>query len=154
MGSMDPVEVGLRLGSAVLLGALLGLDRELRGKPMGLRTLTIISLGSAVFTLTALELEAIISEPSNIGRILQGIIAGIGVVGVGVILHQGRTIRLATTGACIWLVGGVGIACGLGLYFLAAAATGLTIIALILFGLIERGMLASDHRGQSRAPDN
>jgi|APTNR8051073442_1049403.scaffolds.fasta_scaffold37378_1 putative Mg2+ transporter-C (MgtC) family protein len=154
MGSIEPVELLLRLGCAALLGAVLGLDRELRGKPMGLRTLTLISMGSALFTLTALELVAIDGDPDNTGRILQGVIAGIGVVGVGVILHQGRTLRLATTGACVWLIGGVGIASGLGLYLLAAATTAITLLVLVLFGFLERHVIGDDAGGAQTPPDD
>lgn len=141
MGSIQPLDLLLRLGVAALLGAMLGIERELRGKPMGMRTLTLISVGSTVFTLIAVELLASDGDPSNTGRILQGVISGIGVVGVAVILHQGPVLRLATTGACVWMIGGVGIACGLGLYLLATSATILTIVVLWLFGVFERQVL-------------
>jgi putative Mg2+ transporter-C (MgtC) family protein len=74
-------------------------------------------------------------------RILQGLVSGIGILGAGVFLHRGGTVRLATTGASVWLAGAVGIAAGLGLYLLAVAATALAILVLVGFGAVERRFL-------------
>jgi putative Mg2+ transporter-C (MgtC) family protein len=136
-------ELLLRLGVAALLGAIVGLDRELRHKPTGLRTVTLVSIGAALFTLLALQMASVTAAAGydatgDIGRIL---ISGIGILGAGVFLHRGGTVRLATTGASVWLAGAIGVAAGLGLYILAVAATALAILVLVGFGSIERRFL-------------
>jgi putative Mg2+ transporter-C (MgtC) family protein len=139
-------ELLLRLGVAALLGAIVGLDRELRHKLTGLRTVTLVSIGAALFTLLALEMASVTAaagyDPTgDIGRILQGLVSGIGILGAGVFLHRGGTVRLPTTGASVWLAGAVGIAAGFGLYLLAVAATALAILVLVGFRAIERRFL-------------
>ena len=131
---------------AAFLGAIVGLDRQLRHKPTGLRTVTLISVVSAMLTLFALQMAAVTAREGydsagDVGRLLQGLVSGIGILGAGVFLHQGSTTRHATTGASVWLAGIVGIACGFGLYILAVAATALAILVLVGFGTIERRFL-------------
>jgi putative Mg2+ transporter-C (MgtC) family protein len=148
---MDPMEwreLLLRLGVAAFLGAIVGLDRQLRHKPTGLRTVTLVSVGAALFTLIALQMAAVTARQGydstgDVGRLLQGLVSGIGILGAGVFLHQGSTVRHATTGASVWLAGAVGIASGFGLYILATAATALAILVLVGFGTIERRFLES-----------
>ena len=146
MAPIEWQELLLRLGVAALLGAVVGLDRELRHKPTGLRTVTLVSIGAALFTLLALQMASVTAaagyDPTgDIGRILQGLVSGIGILGAGVFLHRGGTVQLATTGASVWLAGAVGVAAGLGLYILAVAATALAILVLVGFGAIERRFL-------------
>jgi putative Mg2+ transporter-C (MgtC) family protein len=155
MTVMDWQELLLRLMAAGLLGAIVGLDRQLRRKPTGLRTVTLISIGAALMTLLALQMAAVTASQGynsagDIGRVLQGLVAGIGVLGAGVFLHREGTVYLATTGATIWLAGGIGIASGLGLYLLATAATGLAILMLAGFATVERRLLG--RRSDDRQP--
>jgi putative Mg2+ transporter-C (MgtC) family protein len=122
--------------------------RQLRHKPTGLRTVTLVSVGAALFTLVALQMAAVTARQGydsagDVGRLLQGLVSGIGILGAGVFLHQGSTVRHATTGASVWLAGAVGIASGFGLYILATAATALAILVLVGFGTIERRFLES-----------
>jgi putative Mg2+ transporter-C (MgtC) family protein len=122
-----------------------GLDRELRHKPTGLRTVTGCHR-CHLFTLLGLQMASVTAgagydATGDIGRILQGLISGIGILGAGVFLHRGGTVRLATTGATVWLAGAAGVAAGLGLYILAVAATALAILVLVGFGNIERRFL-------------
>src|SRR5687767_13119237 len=89
MGSLHYADVLMRLGAAVAVGALIGLDRELRGKPAGLRTVALVALGSAVFVLTALDLGG--DNPADsASRAIQGIVTGIGFLGAGTII-RGQT---------------------------------------------------------------
>ena len=94
--------------NGTLLGAIVGVDRELQRKPTGLRTVTLVSIGAALFTLLALQMASVTAaagyDPTgDIGRILQGLVSGIGILGAGVFLHRGGTVRLATTApACGW----------------------------------------------------
>jgi putative Mg2+ transporter-C (MgtC) family protein len=126
-------EIAVRLGEAFLLGSALGLNRELHGKPAGLRTHGLVSLGAAVATIIALgfpgDPKAI--DPNAVSRVLQGILTGIGFLGAGVILRapSGHVTGL-TTAATIWICAVLGVACGLGYWAVLGIALGLTIIAL------------------------
>lgn len=136
-------ELVLRLLAAAGLGGLIGLDREFGGKPMGLRTLILVSLGSALMTLLAMELAVTSGRDLALNdvdptRIIQGVISGVGLIGVGALLQRERRLRGATTGASVWLVGGIGIACALGYYTAAAVATAIGLFVLVGLGLIER----------------
>ena len=144
---MDPNEVVgwkeviLRLGAATLVGALVGLNRELRGKPAGLRTIALVALGSALFTLagsgTALDAGHSVN-PDAVIRVIQGIVTGIGFLGAGVIIHDVRQhVRGLTTAATIWLSSGLGIACGVGAWKPVLVATVLTMVVLALLPRVE-----------------
>ena len=114
MGSLGYLDVFLRLGAAVLAGALIGLDREVRNKPAGLRTMALVSLGAAVFVVATASAATVDST----SRVIQGVITGVGFLGAGSII-RGRTeesVRGLTTAASIWLAAAVGVACGLGLW--------------------------------------
>src|SRR5262245_33477653 len=118
---MDPIEivkwkeVVLRLSSATLAGAVLGLNRELRGKPAGLRTLALVGVGSALFALAGIGAVLDTGKPTStdaISRVIQGIVTGIGFLGAGVIIHDVQQhVRGLTTAATIWLSSALGIAC-------------------------------------------
>ena len=96
-------EVFLLLAVAVGAGALIGLDREIRRKPAGLRTLALVSLGSALFVLETLDLLA--SHPDATSRVIQGVVTGVGFLGAGSIIrgHDEESVRGLTTAASIWL---------------------------------------------------
>lgn len=143
---MNPVDaigygqVSLRLGAAVLIGAVLGLNRILRGKPAGLRTHALVALGAALATMLAYQPRPEIgADAADLGRVLQGILTGVGFLGAGVILREpeGHVTGL-TTAATIWVCAGLGVVCGLGYWSLASLAT-LLAFAVLLFGRrIER----------------
>lgn len=135
-------EVLTRLGAAAGLAALLGMDRELRGKAIGLRSFMLVSLGAAAFSLITLELifsmqesEALAMDPS---RVVEGIIGGIGFLGAGAIIQGQRRVHGVTTGASIWVVGAIGMACGFGFFVQAVAIAVIAAIILTVLGLIER----------------
>ena len=132
-------EVLLRLGVAVVSGAIIGLDREVRDKPAGLRTMSLVSLGSAVFVLAALGGEG----TDNPLPAIQGIVTGIGFLGAGTII-RGQTdeaVRGLTTAASIWLAAALGIACGVASWPLVAVGCGLG-LALIVAEPFERWIKA------------
>ena len=148
---LDAAAIAIRLGAAVLAGALIGIDREFRNKPAGLRTHALVSLGAAVVVLATIG-----SSPGNadaVSRAVQGIITGIGFLGAGVIMqHEAeRRIEGLTTAASIWVAAGLGIACGAGLVELALIALGAILVVLVGGGWIERLMerrgLGNDDRG-------
>jgi putative Mg2+ transporter-C (MgtC) family protein len=117
---------GVSLLLAVILGGLIGAEREYRGKPAGLRTNTLISLGSCIFTIISTSIGG--SEPA---RISAQIVTGIGFLGAGAIIHSGIGIHGLTTAAVIWVVASVGMACGAKMYMLAVASTLLSLVVLL-----------------------
>ena len=121
-------EIVLRLLLAVTLGAIIGLERELSGKPAGFRTHLLVCAGSAIFTLVSIYGFGEGSDPS---RVAAGVVAGIGFLGAGTILRtrEGLLVGL-TTAASIWAVSAIGLAAGAGMYILSAAATLIILIVL------------------------
>jgi putative Mg2+ transporter-C (MgtC) family protein len=122
---MDTWDFVLRLSVAALLAGIIGIDREIRHKTMGLRTLMLVCTGTALFTMLGIELTDAARRYVEIDptKVLQGVIAGIGLIAMGGVMHKDDRVRGATTGASVWVVGSIGAACGLGLYVQAAAAT-------------------------------
>jgi putative Mg2+ transporter-C (MgtC) family protein len=140
---MLATEIVLRLATATATGAVLGLNRKLRGKPAGLRTHALVSLGAALGVLTA---ELVVggaagADRGAITRAIQGIIAGVGFLGGGAILKSGTdAVRGLTTAASIWLAACVGVACGAGFWLPAVVAIGLALMVLIVGGPLERAV--------------
>jgi putative Mg2+ transporter-C (MgtC) family protein len=137
-------EISLRLVAAVLVGCALGLNRELRDKPAGLRTHALVSLGSALVIVISLQLARSSGQLDGSGvlRVVQGIITGIGFLGGGVILHDYRSQNVTglTTAASIWIAACLGIACGAGQWRVALIAVVLTLLVLVFGGPVERGI--------------
>jgi putative Mg2+ transporter-C (MgtC) family protein len=133
---MPPLSFGqvfLRLAVAVGVGALIGLDRELRRKPAGLRTLALVSLGSALFVLETIDpVGGAYTDASS--RVIQGIVTGVGFLGAGSILRgvDEESIRGLTTAASIWLAAAAGIACGLANWPLVVSGSALGILVLLI----------------------
>ena len=122
---------------AAFLGGLIGLEREAKHRPAGLRTNLFICLGAAMFTLLSDELAG--QHPGENTRIAAQIIPGIGFIGAGSILHaRGDLVTGITTAATIFVVASVGMAVGGGMYLTAIAATALILCVLILLGVAER----------------
>ncbi|HUJ94683.1 MAG TPA: MgtC/SapB family protein [Terriglobales bacterium] len=126
----------VRLAVAALLGAIIGLERELRHKPAGLRTNIFICFGAAMFTVLSNQLAAGFGGDHT--RIAAQIIPGIGFIGAGSILHARGSITGLTTAATLFVVASVGMATGGGLYITAVFATVVILIALALLGQLER----------------
>jgi len=124
----------LRLLLAAILGGLIGLERQLRHKPAGLRTNIFICFGAAMFTVLSVRLA---SAPSDYTRIAAQIIPGIGFIGAGSILHSRGSVTGLTTAATLFVVASVGMAAGGGLYITAVFATALILIALTLLGKMQ-----------------
>jgi len=124
------VEMILRLLLAAALGAVIGYQREKAGKQAGLRTHALICIGAALFTVVSIYGFGIASDPA---RVAAGVVVGIGFIGAGVILHrEGDIVAGLTTAATIWLVAGIGLAAGTGLYVVSAAATALILLVLFI----------------------
>lgn len=135
------VEVTLRLTAALLLGGLVGLNRNLHHKSVGLRTLAIVSFGSALFVLAVVPFPGttLPYDSSSVSRVIQGVVAGIGFLGAGCIIRpsQGSSVHGFTTAAALWSTTGIGIICGLGRWHIALVAMVLLIIVLALGGRLE-----------------
>ena len=127
----------VRLTLAAFLGGIVGLERELKRRPAGLRTNMFICFGSAMFTILSTEL----ASEWGIGdhtRIAAQIIPGIGFIGAGSILHAKGSVSGLTTAATLFVVASIGMACGGGLYLLAIFATMLIFLSLHVLGIMER----------------
>jgi putative Mg2+ transporter-C (MgtC) family protein len=125
-----------RLLTACVLGGLVGLEREAKHQPAGVRTNLLICLGCAFFTL----LSAVLSGDSNPdkGRVASNIVQGIGFLGAGLILHNRSRVSGLTSAASVFVVASIGMACGAGLFAPAAVATAIVLVALELVGFLER----------------
>lgn len=123
MNALDQLEIVGRLAMAALLGGIIGLERELRGYPAGIRTYALVTLGAALFT----DVSQLLGGDD---RVAAGIVTGIGFLGAGVMLREGGTVRGITTAATIWSVAAIGVAIGLELYLLALVATPLVFVIL------------------------
>ena len=124
MDTSDQLAIIGRLALSALLGAFIGLERELRGYPAGVRTVALVALGSTLFT----EVSRITATED---RIAAGIVTGIGFLGAGVIFREGYTVRGITTAATIWSAAAVGMAVGRELYLAAGLGS------LLIFILLE-----------------
>jgi putative Mg2+ transporter-C (MgtC) family protein len=135
-------ELVIRLVAATLIGGVLGLNREIRGKPAGLRTHALVALGTALVTLTGISLAGHDGEfdSNSVSRVIQGVVAGIGFLGGGTILKSdsGEQISGLTTAASLWVVACLGIACGAGLWGMALVALALALLVLIAGERVER----------------
>jgi putative Mg2+ transporter-C (MgtC) family protein len=140
---LSPWEEILRLGGALLIGFLVGLEREISKKPAGLRTHMLVSLASALFTILSFSL-AFGDGAADPTRIASQIVVGIGFVGAGVIISSGGQVRGVTTAASLWITAAMGMAVGLGEYLLATVAVGFTLITLLILGFLERSFDRQD----------
>jgi putative Mg2+ transporter-C (MgtC) family protein len=126
-------DVFLRLSAAVAVGFVIGLDRELRGKPAGLRTMALVALGSAVYVMAAFGSGDGVSHDAG-SRAVQGVVTGVGFLGAGAILRgdTDASVRGLTTAASIWLAAASGVACGLAQWPLVVGSAMLGVLVLIL----------------------
>jgi len=141
----------MRLVLAAVLGAAIGLEREYRQKPAGLRTNILIALGAALFMTVSIQIGGSGASPD---RIAAQIVTGVGFLGGGAILRAGHTVHGMTTAATIWVNAAIGMAAGAGQFGMASEATALTLIVLALLppleGYFERraGFPHSNHRAK------
>jgi putative Mg2+ transporter-C (MgtC) family protein len=128
---LDSTAIAIRLGAALVAGAVIGVDRELKRKPAGLRTHAMVAIGAAVVVLATIGSSN--GAPDAVSRAIQGIITGIGFLGAGVIMQyeKERRVEGLTTAASIWVAAGLGIACGAGLVELVLIAMAAAILVLV-----------------------
>jgi putative Mg2+ transporter-C (MgtC) family protein len=131
----EQLDLALRLTVGLLLGATVGIERELRSQPAGFRTHGVVALGSAIFTVVSAH--AFSGPGSDPTRIAAQIVTGIGFIGAGTIIQQRGSIRGLTTAASLWAVAGIGMAAGAALYVVAIVATMLILVALLVLDRLE-----------------
>ena len=126
-------DVLLKLGLALLIGTVVGAEREYKNKSAGLRTLILICLGSTLFTMISSSL----GHESETGRIASNIVTGIGFLGAGAIMREGLTVSGLTTASSIWVTAALGMSVGAGEYYLAIFGTAIVLAVLTLFGFVQ-----------------
>jgi putative Mg2+ transporter-C (MgtC) family protein len=138
LGDILHVELLLQLGLAVLLGGAVGLEREIAGKPAGLRTNILICIGAMLFT--TMSIQAAFAGPGHGDptRIASQIVTGVGFIGAGTILHARGAVTGLTSAATIWVVAAIGTAIGAGAYVDALGTTLLVMLVLYGLGYLER----------------
>lgn len=122
-------EVLIKLFVAMSLGALIGLERELRLSHAGIKTYSIVALGAALFTMMSVSVNTAIAT---------GVITGVGFLGAGAIFRSNERVRGMTTAALIWIAAAVGMAVGYGYYYAAVTATFITYVVLIVVAYVEK----------------
>lgn len=132
------LELLVQLLLAVVLGGAVGLERERKGKPAGLRTNILICMGAALFTVLSYRIAGGRGDP---GRVAAQILTGVGFIGAGTILHMRGSVTGLTSAATIWVVAAIGMALGAGAYLEALGATLLVMLVLAGMGTVE-GFLA------------
>ena len=131
------LEMVLRILLAAVLGMIVGFERFHAHKPAGLRTHMLVCIGSALFTVVSIYgFSSTNSDPS---RVAAGVVAGIGFLGAGAIIHaQDGGLHGLTTASSIWAVAAIGLAAGTGMYIVAAVATGIVLVVLYVMKRVEK----------------
>ena len=136
----------IRLSIATGLGFLLGLERELRGKPAGLRSHMLVAMGAAAFVMVGMQIlfATATGDPSariDPTRIVEGVIGGIGFLGAGSIIQARGNVQGITTGASIWIAGAVGVSSGVGNLPLAGLVAAFALVTMTVLGHFEKEVL-------------
>ncbi|MGE8940364.1 MgtC/SapB family protein [Leptospira interrogans] len=153
LSALPETTIITRLVVAMLLGACIGLDREIKRRPAGLRTHILVTLAAAAFTLITIEVyQDTLKEAGNAAgaradpiRVVEAVTAGVAFIAAGAIIrHSDGDVQGVTTGAAIWLAGAIGVACGIGYYIVAIVTTVLAILVLQGLGWVESRVLKTD----------
>jgi putative Mg2+ transporter-C (MgtC) family protein len=134
---LTDLEMILRVTVAAVLGAALGVEREMQHKTAGLRTHTLVAAGAALFTVAG---ASVAEEGTDLTRIAAQVVTGIGFIGAGGMIKTGFTMSGITTAATLWFAAALGVATGLGLYAVAGAALAVALLAILTFAPL-RGYL-------------
>jgi putative Mg2+ transporter-C (MgtC) family protein len=139
---MDTATIVQRLALALVVGVVLGIDRDLRHKPAGVRTHSLVAIGSAAMVMAGYAVASSGNDAASVTRVLQGLITGIGFIGAGVIIHHEADQRVQglTTAASIWVAAALGAAAGVGLVELTLIALAFALAVLLVGGPLERAI--------------
>ena len=141
--NLGVAEEMVRLLAAAVVGGMIGINRDIAGKPIGFRTLALVSLGAAIATVAAIQVPGIAGSVDPMSRVVQGLIqgimTGISFIGAGVVLRdvRSRTVEGLTTASTVWVAAALGIACGLGAWTVIVTGTILALVFLVLFEWFE-----------------
>lgn len=141
---LDPL---LRLLAAAVVGMVIGLNRDINGKPTGMRTLGLVSLGAALIAVGTVEFRGLEHHPDALSRVVQGIIqgvlAGVGFIGAGAIMRNQSTrdVEGLTTAATVWVTAALGVACALAAWELVLIGVTLTLTILVAMRPVERWLM-------------
>nr|WP_261331753.1 MgtC/SapB family protein [Maritalea mobilis] len=144
--AVPPIIAGARLFAALVLGGLIGLEREWQEKPAGLRTHMLVSMAACMFIIVSQQLAALDFGDTGEQRIdplrlIEAVTAGVAFLAAGTIFTAGGKVKNITTGASMWLAGAIGLACGSGQMPLAAMATGIVLAVLFVVRVLEQKWL-------------
>lgn len=126
-----------RLLISAFFGGLIGIERQMHGKPAGLRTHIFVCIGATLFTLVSLSIGADVASQTDVSRVAAGVVTGIGFLAAGTIFREKDTVLGLTTAAELWVVAAIGLSVGIGYYFLAAVSTAIVLSVLILGRVID-----------------
>ncbi|WP_052003250.1 MgtC/SapB family protein [Microvirga sp. BSC39] len=148
----DQVEISLRLCVATIAGMIVGINRDIHNKPIGMRTLGLVSLGSALVILAGSVYEGLHFSQDAVSRVVQGILTGLGFLGAGSILRakDGTEVQGLTTAATVWIAAGLGVTAGLGAWFITAAGTLVTLFLLTYGTRLEAKLIRVFRRNRNR----
>jgi putative Mg2+ transporter-C (MgtC) family protein len=151
----DQVEISLRLLVATIAGMVVGINRDIHNKPIGMRTLGLVSLGSALVILAGSVYEGLHFSQDAVSRVVQGILTGLGFLGAGSILRakDGTEVQGLTTAATVWIAAGLGITAGLGAWFITVAGTLVTLFLLTYGTRVEARLIRVFGRSQNSDED-
>lgn len=148
-------ELWARVGMALLCGGIVGLERQLRGKPAGMRTSSLICLGTSMFVYLGVQMTGGVGDPS---RVLGQVVTGIGFLGAGVIMTRNGLLTGVTSAAVVWLLAAVGAAIGMGRFGTALVLSSVTVSVLVgveqlerAFSALRRGVHAGITAGMERS---
>lgn len=139
-------QVVLRLLLSAVLGAVVGIEREMHKRPAGFRTHILVCLGSALFMLTSVSVALTYSHAGDAdpSRIAAGVVTGIGFLGAGAIIRYGESIKGLTTAASVWVVAAIGLAVGSGMYVAAITTTAIVFVILVFSKFNEQFEVGKD----------
>ncbi len=138
-------DIVLRIGIATLIGALIGLERELHGISAGLRTNALVCLGAALFTIVSIQFS-VIDPQIDLTRVAAGIVTGIGFLGAGAIFFDKKTVHGFTTAANIWVVAALGMLMGIGQIVVSLIAFGFVVAVLVVGKVLEIKVLHTEKK--------
>jgi putative Mg2+ transporter-C (MgtC) family protein len=156
---LDWTDILFRLGAAAAAGMVLGLNRDLHNKPIGMRTLGLVSLGAAIVVVATVYFQTMVAHPDALSRVVQGVIqgimAGISFIGAGVILRdaKARTVEGLTTAATVWVTAALGVACGLAAWRVTAVAVVLALLLLVVGRWLENTYAPDAEKTKERNKD-
>lgn len=130
---------------AAVLGGMIGLEREIHGRPAGFRTHLLVSLGSCLFVITSIHFYTLFgnfsgNQPVGVdpGRVAAQVVTGIGFLGAGAIIREKFSVRGLTTAACLWVAAAIGVSCGTGLFGLSITVTLISLASLLFLKRVEK----------------